>query len=275
MDAPPHPGPVGRSRPLPGASLALAAALLVLGGADAVAQPPADARITARIDAGWRPASRTFSGTTNFSAFAELGNFEADYEITEGAVVDGGISFLLWRNLAVGLDVSSYRSVNQARLSTEVPHPFFFDLPRTTVGFAGGLVRQELGVHLRALWAIRVADWLIVSVSGGPSLLNGRQDLVSAVQHREVGFPFEDVIFSGHSTTTQSENTLGLNGGVDVDAYVLDRLPGLGRYRVMQRVGVGVLVRWVAGSVDMQVGDAPVSVDLGGVQITTGLRFRF
>mgnify|MGYP002834189931 CR=1 FL=1 len=232
-------------------------------------------RITARIDAGWRPASRTFVGTTTFSAFSELGKFEADYEIAQGVVVDGGISFLLWRNLAVGLDVSAYSSINPARLNTELPHPFFFDLPRTTSGVAGGLRREELGVHLRALWVTQFSDWLVVSFSGGPSLINARQDLVSAVQHREVGFPFGDIIFEGHSRTTQSENAVGANAGIDVDAYVLHRLPFLSGIETMRQVGLGVLIRYVWGSADLQVGDSPVDVDLGGLQVTTGIRFRF
>ena len=255
-------------------ALALFAAPTLLGDV-AFAQGRPTERITARIDGGWRPAARTFVGTTTFEAFSELGNFEADYEIRQGVVIDGGISFLLWRNLAVGLDVSSYSSINPARLNTELPHPFFFDLPRTSSGVAGGLRREELGVHLRALWVTQFNDWLVVSFSGGPSLINARQDLVSAVRHREVGFPFGDVLFEGHSQTTQSENALGVNAGIGVDAYVLHRIPGLSGIETMRQVGLGVLFRYVSGSADLQVGDSPISVDLGGLQVTTGIRFRF
>ena len=248
---------------------------LVGGANDATAQPAPSDRITVRLDFGWRPAPRTFAGTTVFTAFSEQGSFEADYEIEQGGVVDGGISFLLWRNLAVGLDVSSYRSVNRAQITSELPHPFFFDLPRTKTGVAGGLERQELGIHVRALWVMQLTDWLVVSVSGGPSLINAQQDLVTSVEHTEIGFPFDQLIFVGHTATTQSANTAGVNSSIDIDTYTLHRLPFLERYKVMENVGLGLLIRYVRGAADLQVGDDAVEVDLGGLELTVGLRLRF
>jgi hypothetical protein len=242
---------------------------------DATAQPAPSDRIAVRLNVGERPASRTFAGTRLFTSFAEQGSFEADYEIQQGGIIDGGISFQIWRNLAVGLDVSSYRSVNPARVTSELPHPFFFDLPRTTTGVADGLERRELGIHVQGLWVSQLADWLVISVSGGPSLINAQQDLVSSVQHSEIGFPFDEVIFDGHSVSSQSANTIGVNGGVDIDTFVLHMLPYLNRYEVMEHVGFGLLLRYVRGSVEMQVGDDRVEVDLGGIQVTAGLRLRF
>ena len=245
------------------------------GATDATAQPAPTDRIAVWLDVGWRPASRTFGSTRVFPVFSELGNFQASYAIEKGGVIAGGVSFGLWRNLAVGLDVSSYRSVNPARITAELPHPFFFDLPRTTMGEAGGLERQELGVHIRALWVMQLTNWLVVSASSGPSLINAQQDLVSSVEHTEVGFPFDDIIFSGHTVSSQSATTAGMNSGVDIDTFVLHRLPFLNRFAVMEKVGLGLLLRYVRGSVDMQLGDDLTEVDLGGLQVTTGLRFRF
>ena len=71
---------------------------------DAMAQPVPSVRIAVRIDVGERPASRTFAGTRVFTVFSEQGSFEAAYEIEKGGIVDGGISFLLWRNLAMRQD---------------------------------------------------------------------------------------------------------------------------------------------------------------------------
>ena len=248
---------------------------LVGDASEVAAQPVPSDRIVVRLDFGSRTASRTFAATRVFPVFSEQGLFQADYEITGGGIVEGGVSFLIWRNLAVGLDVSSYRSSNSAQLNSEVPHPFFFDLPRTTTGVAGGLVREELGIHLRGLWVMQFTDWLVVSVSGGPSLINAQQDLVASVEHAEVGFPFDDIVFTGHTVTGQSSNTVGVNAGVDIDTFVLHRLPFLNRYEILERVGIGMLLRYVRGSVDVQVGDSPVEVDLGGLQTTVGLRFRF
>ena len=249
------------------------------GTHDVVAQPVPSDRIVVRLDGGGRPASRTFAGTTVFQAFGEPGNFESDYEITSGGVVDGGISFLLWRNLAVGLDVSSYRSVNRASIRSVLPHPFFFDLPRSSTGEAGGLERQELGIHIRALWVSELADWLVVSVSSGPSLINARQDLVTAVEHIEVGFPFDEIVFAGPSIEARSSTIVGWNAGVDVDTFFLHAAPFLNRYDAFEHVGLGLLLRYVRGTTNLLVddtpGNSPIAVDLGGLQVTAGLRFRF
>ena len=248
----------------------------LLGGPhDATAQPAPTERFVVWVDLGFRPASRTFGSNRVFPVFSEMGTFQANYAIGEGSIIDGGVSFRFWRNLAIGLDVSSYRSVHSALITAELPHPFFFDLPRTTTGVAGGLERQEFGAHIRALWMMRFADWLVVSASVGPSLINARQDLIASVEHTEVGFPFDEVIFAGHTVNGQSQTTFGMNGGVDIDTFVLHKLPFLSRYEVMSAIGIGVLIRYVWGSVDLMVGDVPVDVDLGGLQVTTGLRFRF
>ncbi len=248
---------------------------LLVAAPEATAQLTPTDRIVARLDSGWRPASRTFAGTRVFTAHQEQGQFAADYELKDGGVVDGGVSYLLWRNLGIGLDVSHFRTIHEARISSEVPHPFFFDLPRTTTGRAGGLERQELGLHIRALWVTQFADWLVVSVSAGPSIISAKQDLVTAVQHTEVGFPFSDIVFSDHTVRAQSKTTTGLNGGVDIDSFFLHRLPFLRNFAVMRHIGVGLLARYVRGVVMLQVDGQPIEVDLGGLQITSGVRFRF
>ena len=175
----------------------------------------------------------------------------------------------------VMLDVSSYRSVSPAQITSELPHPFFFDLPRTAMGEAGGLERQELGAHIRALWMMQFLDWLVVSVSGGPSLINARQDLVSSVEHTEIGFPFDEIVFAGHTVDGQSQTTFGLNGAIDIDAFVMDKVPFVNRFEAARHIGVGVMIRYVRGSVDLMTGDDPVEVDLGGLQVTVGIRLRF
>ena len=247
--------------------------VLTSGGlaSEAKAQPFLSKAISARLDLGWRPASRTFAGTRVFPLWEEQASFHSQYEISGGGVIDGGLSFSMWRNLALGVDIASYRSINQANITSEMPHPIFFDLPRSTSGAAGGLERQELGVHLRVAWMTDLTDWLSLSLSTGPSLINARQDLVATVQHSEIAFPFDKLKFDGHTVTTQSETTLGWNAAVDVNLFVLKSLP----YRALQRVGFGFLLRYVRGSVDLLVSDTPIEVDLGGLQMTTGLRFRF
>ena len=246
----------------------------LLGGAhDAWAQAAPTDRVVLWLDVGARTASRTFGSGQAFEAFAEEGNFQASYDIEHGAIIQGGVTYRLWRNLAVGLDVSSYGSVHSAQITTELPHPFFFDLPRTTAGEASGLERQEFGTHLRAMWAMQFFDWLVVSASTGPSLISARQDLVTSVEHTEVGFPFDEAVFAGHTVRSQSQTSLGMNAGIDIDAYVLDKVPFVNRFSGSRRLGIGVLIRYLRSTLDLLTGDDPI--DLGGLHVTTGIRVRF
>ena len=246
--------------------------VIVLLGRDVSAEPdPEPHTISARLNFGWRPTSRNFGGTNVFQIWDEPGNFHSEYEISDGGVTDAGLGISTWKGLAVGLDVASFKSVNQATITSKIPHPFFFDLPRSSNGIATGLTRQELGMHLQGGWVLQPIDWLELSLSAGPSLINARQDLVSMVEHSETGFPFDSVKFSGYSTTTQSETTLGWNTAVDVRAFVLQGMSN----QLLQRVGFGLLLRYVRGSVNLTINDTPIEVDLGGLQVTTGVRFRF
>ncbi|MBM62392.1 MAG: hypothetical protein CL484_05530 [Acidobacteria bacterium] len=246
--------------------------LLGLLGRDVAAEPdPKPDTINARVNFGWRPTSRNFGGTNAFQVWEEQGSFHSDYEISGGGVTDAGLEMSFWKSLGVGLDISSYKSVNSAKIASRIPHPFFFDLPRSSNGTALGLTRQELGMHLHASWTLQPINWLELSLSGGPSLINARQDLVSTVEHTETGFPFDSVQFSGYSTTTQSETTLGWNTAVDVRAFVLQSMSN----RFLQRLGVGLLLRYMRGSVSLAIANTPVEVDLGGLQVTSGIRFRF
>ena len=265
----------GPHRRTGGLILGLVVLALAVEAPPAQAQPAPSERVVAWLDLGWRPLSRTFATTQTLELFSEQGAFQADYAVDGGGIFDGGISVQLWRNLAVGLDVSRYRSVNSARVRSEVPHPFFFDLPRTTTGVVGGLERRETGLHIRALWVTQLADWLVVSASFGPSAFNAKQDLISDVEHTEGAFPFSHVLFTGHRVSSQSATTLGVNSAVDVNTYLLDRLPFLRNYDKIRHFGLGVQFRYVRGNVTMPVGDHFADVDLGGFHVTFGSRVRF
>ncbi len=275
----------GQARPRPARSphprslLFAVAGLLVTAPALAqlgqLAQPAPTDRIVVRLDSGLRSASHTIADTGVFPANLEQGRFRTDYDLKDGRVVDGGASFLLWRNLAIGLDVSNYRSIHDAQIHSELPHPFFFDAPRASTAQVAGLERRDLGIHIRALWMSQVAGWLVVSVSAGPSVITARQDLVSAVQHTEVGFPFDEIVFAGQTVSAESETTAGLNAGIDIDSFFLHRLPFLRNVEVLRHVGLGLLVRYVRATAVLQSAGEPIELDLGGVQITSGVRFRF
>jgi hypothetical protein len=245
------------------------------GAGEAAGQPVPSEHVVGRFDVGWRPNARQFARTRVFTQLSEQGSFLTDYEIPSGFTIDGGVSALVWRNLAVGVDLSTFGAVHAARISAELPHPLFFDLPRVATGVAGGLERRDGAVHLRAIWKMRIASWVSLSLSGGPSVINVRQDLVSAVTHSEVGFPFDRIESLGHTVSRRSATTLGTNAAIEFETFVLHELPGLNGHPTLERLGLGVQVRYVWASATMQLDDDPLTVDLSGFQLTIGPRFRF
>ena len=255
-----------------------AGALLVAGvvsAGDAAAQPVPTDRVVARVDFGWQSVSRTFAATTEFELFEEGGHFKSLYQPRSGGVVEGGISFLLWRNLAVGVDVSRLRSATPALLSTAVPHPFLFGFHRMATGVADGLERQQLVVSLRALWMMQLGDWLVVSAGGGPNFSHVRQDLVSSVEHSDGEFPFIDTVVVGHTADERSGTSRGFGAGIEVYSFALHRVPWLRSYQIVENIGLGLLIRYAWSSAPMTGSDGGlVPVDLGGLQLTMGLRFR-
>jgi len=248
---------------------------LAVGVTDAKAQQVPTDRLVLQLDIGWRLAPRPFVIRRVFPVFSELGSLRADHQIQGRGITRGGFSLRLWRNLGVGFDLSNHRSLNSALITSRIPHPFFFDSPRTTKDAVNGMKGKQVGIHSRALLMMKVTDWLTISVSGGPSLINLQQELVAEVAHKEIEYPYEEILVSGRTVHTSSGNTIGLNGGVDIDAFVLDKIPLLGRFDVMKNVGLGLLIRHVRGSAHLKVVNESIEVNVSGLRVTTGLRIRF
>ena len=148
-------------------------------------------------------------------------------------------------------------------VSATIPHPFFFNSPRTITGTAAGLERKEVATHVQALYALYTGTRLDVTVSGGPSIFKITQDVVSNVTFQEA-YPYDSATFGSAVSTAKSKTGVGFNLGADLTV------------RVARHVGVGGLVRYSRASVDLPTEAAsPLEVDAGGVQIAGGIRVFF
>src|SRR4029077_19967420 len=93
-----------------------------------------------------------------------------------GFDVGGGVR--VWRNLAVGLDVSRFSKETAGTVSAQIPHPFFFNRARTVSGDASGLTRDETAVHLQALWMLPFGSRWRLALGGGAPWVSRGQALV-------------------------------------------------------------------------------------------------
>lgn len=166
-------------------------------------------------------------------------------------------------NLGLGLAVSYASGEGEASVSARAPHPFFDDRDRELSGLAGGLARQEIGVHVQVLYVAPVTESVTVTLLGGPTLISLQQDLVADVRFRQ-GYPFGEASYEAAVAGGQSGTGIGFHAGVDLAYYFSDV------------AGVGLLARYSRAMVDLtSAGGTTTRVPAGGLQVGTGLRIRF
>ena len=144
-----------------------------------------------------------------------------------------------------------------------MPHPFFFNQPRTITGDSTSLAHDEHGIHISATWMIPAGRHLEIGVFGGPSVFRVRQEFVESVEYTE-SYPYDTAEFSRAVVSDDSATAFGAHGGVDI-TWLINR-----------QFGIGGVVRYSRGTADFEVtGGGSQSIDAGGLQAAAGVRFRF
>ena len=251
---------------LPPAALAAALSVIMPGAAvPALAQTEAP-RGALSINGGLQMGASDFADSVSFDSALfgpEQGSFDTQYPGADDALFDVGGSVRVWRNLAVGATVSWLTRETDAGVTAQLPHPFWFDRPRSISGTATGLARTETAVHVQAQWVIPVSRSVAVTLFGGPTWFSATQDLVANVTY-EQSYPFDEASFMGARADEQSKSAIGAHAGADVAYYF------------SERIGVGGMFRFSRGSVEFDTADGDtLENDVGGAHVAGGLRIRF
>ena len=210
-----------------------------------------------------QPAATTFSATTTTTVYRETASINTAYSPMKGKFFDGGVLVRVKRGFGAGVAVSAFSGSDAASITGSIPHPFFFNTPRSIGGTTSPLERSETAVHVLAGYVI-VSGRLDVAISGGPSFFNVSQELVADATYAEA-YPYDTTAFSSATTTKVSLSKLGFNVGADVGV------------KLSKNVGVGGLIRYSRASMTFPLTNTAggVSVDVGGVQAGGGVRFFF
>jgi len=234
--------------------LGLIGAFALSGAAEVSAQQPSPANAGfINFNVGAQPQRRTINTSESFTIYDESATVTSNQPVKNGVVFDVSGGHRVWRQVALGVGLSSFRSRGDAGVSASIPDPGFFDRPKIVTGISSGLDRSELGVHLQAVWRTPVTDKVDVSLSAGPSFIRVTQQVATA--SLRAGTQNIDV-----TQKSESGTALGINVGVD------------GSYMFQPQFGAGVFVRYAGGSVDLP---AVSNVKVGGFQGGLGLRVRF
>ena len=221
-------------------------------------------RARVSINIGGQLSSTTFTTTTTSTVYREPATISTSYTVPKGQLFDGGFLYRLAGNFGVGVAVSSYSERRDGAVTGSIPHPFFFNTPRSLSGTARQPAAQRgRRAHSGGL-RDRDEDEYDVAISAGPTIFRVSQDLVSNAVYAET-YPYDTVTFTSATTVRAQGTKTGFNVGVDVG------------YKLGTNLGVGGLVRFSRATLSFPLtgSAADVSVDAGGLQVGGGVRFYF
>jgi hypothetical protein len=243
----------------------VAGALAVATSGPASAQPAAPhERLTVSLSAGALLPSGSLDVTARHPIYLESAVVDTSYKYRFGTVFDGGLTYRLARGFGVGVAASWYSQPKDVAVSAAIPHPFFFQTPRTVSGTAAGARRDVAAAHFEALYSFRAARRVDVTVGAGPAFFRVRQTIVDDVSYRDA-YPYDAPSFTAASTQRISGHTAGFGGSLDI------------AMRISRRVGLGAVVR--ASNADVQFATSPTvtatTTQAGGVHGAGGVRLYF
>ena len=205
--------------------------------------------------------SNDFTDTATIRKNVENGRLETAYDVGGGLAFDVSGSYLVWKQLAIGVGLTLFSSSTTTTIDAQVPHPFFFNQPRSVTGEFDG-DRSETAVHIQARWLVPVNSKMLITIFGGPSFFSVKQDIVNDFEYSE-SYPFDTATFTRAIAASQSESAVGVNVGGDV------------AYFFTPNVGVGGSAQYSGATVEMTVPSGTADVKAGGLQVGGGLRLRF
>jgi hypothetical protein len=226
-------------------------------GARRAASSAALGRGVISLNWSWQSASDSFSDQITFeNVNLETSRYTSSYEVESNSSFDLGGAVRLWQGLGAGVAVSRFKDSRDIAIEGTIPHPFFFGRDRAISGTAPG-EREELAVHVDAVYFVPIGRKMQLLVFGGPTFFNAKQSVVTDVDYTEQ-YPYDEAVFSQATVVTEKESKVGFNVGADFGYYFTDA------------VGVGGIVRFARAKVPFSLGD----LDVGGVSAGVGVRIR-
>lgn len=242
---------------------AMAAAWLVAVPALAQTGSAKPTRLTIGVSGGVQQAAEDGSDHFSFPKNAETETIDVKYPMKTLGLVDLGASYRVWKNVGIGVAVSVTSGKGEADVTASVPHPFFFNQPRTVTGTENGITHSETGVHVQLQYLVPATGRLHFVLEGGPSWINVDHDVVTDLTVTE-SYPFDTAAFGGAVTKSTTGSAAGFNAGVDVT------------WMFVESVGIGGLVRYTRADVDLKAAEGRgLTIKAGGLQGGVGIRVTF
>ena len=210
----------------------------------------------ANINIGGQSGSHDVATTTTFVVYDEDAHINTTQKTGGGFLFDINGGYKVWSNLVVAVGYTFMSDSTDGAVTATIPDPAVFDHLRTVTTTANDLKHTENALNFMGVWMVPVTDKVDVGISFGPTVFFVKQELPDTIQFTEPG-----PTVTGLTTKDISKTAGGVNFGVDVT------------YLLTKKMGVGGLLRYTWGSVDLE--GATDSLTVGGFQIGVGARYRF
>jgi opacity protein-like surface antigen len=222
------------------------------------------------IDVPFQPLNNDFSESLSFADTlrkSESVTFVAGYESTRGALFDVGAGIRLANHVGVGLTTSWFQHAGSGAFDLKVPNPLVANKPLDLTGTVSGLKRNELGIHLQALYAVALGKRARVLLSGGPSVFQTKQDLVRSIEFDTLP-GFTSLKFDQALIAEVKKTVVGFNVGADIT------------WALASHLGVGTVTRYSTAKLTLDPGaesgvSRAIQLHAGGLQIGGGIRLLF
>ena len=204
----------------------------------------------------------TFESVTTPKINQEPARISTTLELPPGLVYDMSVGGRIKGNLGIGFGFAYFKRTEDAQMVGDIPHPFYFDQPRT-LDATTPLDHEDFAVHMHGMWLLPVSKGFQIALFGGPTYFQIKQQSITDPKIED-DYPFDTVRLASSSATREKATSWGFNAGLDASRFF------------SQYVGVSGMVRFSRGHVKLtSAGSDTPPVDVGGLQVGAGIRFRY
>ena len=236
--------------------------LALLAPLAASAEESARGRVTLFGSGMFAARSLAFSESRTFTEFAETAHVDSSYSADSAAGFDVGVQFDVTRHIGVRASAARARRDRKAAYTASLPHPLYFDKPRTASGELPGSKLTETGGHLDLVLTASRGK-LDVSAWGGVSRYKVETELLTGIEYSQ-SYPYDSVSITATPTIAVRNTPTGFNVGAGLD------------YRIARHFGVGAQIRYGSAKAKFNPsGTSTVEIEAGGLQAGGGVRLYF
>jgi hypothetical protein len=219
-------------------------------------------RVRVLVNALYNPTDIGFTDTSTVPSFLEEARSTRTYDGGKGIVFEAGAIVGIWQGLGVMGSVELYQSDLDVFFEESLPHPLYFDQPRTVEGELTGFGYDEKAVHLDAVYT-RDFPKFTVDVFGGPSFFFTSTEILDAVNTTSE-YPFDEATLRTTTNRTIDDNPIGFNAG------------GALTWRLTKIFGIAFQARYSHASIGIAREEGePIEIDAGGFRVGGGIRLSF